>query len=139
MARSTIRRPLGVSIIAVLLLIGSVISLGFALSILMRPGPQTVGDAAFFGLFGVFGLALAAGNWGLSRWAWYATVIWEGLNVALYAVVFPLFVLALLSGAGAHVITNLPGLLTGMAVTLGILTYLLQPRIRQAYQLVASK
>ncbi len=85
-------RPLGITIIAVLLGISALAGIcGSVFAITASPFEifrQGFGSAFASGIWGIFGLAiavaelvLALGLWSLQRWAFWATVVVEVLNM----------------------------------------------------------
>jgi hypothetical protein len=92
-ATMTRKRPIGVSIIAVLVTLGGIITLiaaiywffGLGLFGFHLPG-SVRGYALWYGtvaaLIGLLQLYFAWGLWTLKRWAFWATVILEILNIA---------------------------------------------------------
>ena len=79
------KRPLGVSILAVLNIIGAVILVLAAIgggSELGDPGAATA-YGAIMGLFGVFSLMVGIGLWRLSNWARIAAVVLYSLSAVI--------------------------------------------------------
>lgn len=124
-------RPLGVTILAVLALIGGVFGVLAGITIVFLGGiAATITGAlgtivALLGLFllvlSIVELALAYGFWMLRPWAWQLGFILEVLNVALV-------VLQLLTGGAS--ITNLVITLVVAGI---ILYYLNTPDVRRAF------
>jgi len=112
-------RPLGVTLIAILLALNGVASIIAAVGTL-GPGYLGVADAAFGVLFGALLIFLAYGMWTLRLWAWYATLIIEGLNA-----VFALITLILAPLLASNWVS--------LVLAVIIIGYLLQPGVRAAF------
>lgn len=134
MTTTTERRPLGIRLVAMIQLLAGISGVALALFILMQPGPLAIGRATLSGLFGVFALVLAAGTWELRPWAWFASIVWEGLTIALDVIVLSLLALALLGGAALSSMVGVPSLLIGLMIAVAIVIYLLQPPVRQLFR-----
>jgi hypothetical protein len=88
--QSTGSRPFGVTVIAIAMVTNAVIA-----AVRTYLGDMTLNDVLhadfYFELAGPFvggiGLILSVGLWRLQRWAWVATMLWAGVNMAqaLYA------------------------------------------------------
>ena len=82
-------RPLGVTIIAILQLLGSIA--GLALGALMVMGGMLipifgiiiVAIGAFMIIWAIIGILLFWGLWGLKGWAWMITMIWNIIQLIL--------------------------------------------------------
>lgn len=74
-------RPLGVTVLAVLQALTAVAS-----GLSQNPANTAVSGFAPPLLFAAVGLVLAVGLWRLQRWAWVASMVWQGtgLAIALY-------------------------------------------------------
>jgi uncharacterized membrane protein (DUF2068 family) len=119
------KRPLGVSILAVLNTIGAVILILAAIG-----GRSELGDpgaaaayGAIMGLFGVFSLMVAIGLWRLRNWARIAAVVLYGLSAVIGLV-------ALCQGA--------PSGFMQMLVTGSIAAYLCRDYARGAFKARAN-
>lgn len=112
-------RPLGVSLIAILLAVNGIFALVVAFGVL-GPGPVGTLGVVIQALFGVALLYLAYGMWTLQGWAWLATLIIQGLN-AVFAVI------ALFSAPGAISVW------ISLILAAVIIAYLLQPDVRNAF------
>ena len=112
-------RPLGVTLIAVLLLLNGIASIIAAVGVL-GPVPQGLVDAALAVAFGAALLYLAYGMWTLRGWAWLATLVVEGLNAIFAAVA-----IALSPGAIANWVS--------LILAVIIIVYLLQPSVKAAF------
>ncbi len=112
-------RPLGVTLIAILLAVnGIVVLVGSIATFAPEPGGNL---AAIIGvIFGIALLYLAYGMWTLQDWAWWTTVVLEGIN-AIFAIV----ALVVAPGAIATWIT--------LALALIIIAYLVQPNVRDDF------
>lgn len=127
-------RPTGVTILAVLALIGGLLGLFAALGLLgvgALSGALGGGIGVVFGVLtiviGVFtlisavlSLAFAYGAWNLRPWAWLLGVISQGLNILTVVV-------NLIGGA------NLGSQLFSLAISGAILYYLFTPQIKRAF------
>jgi len=108
-------RPLGVTIIAILVAIGGILEIIGGILLLSSP---------FFGLFtiilGVLALILAWGLWTLQSWAFWATIILEVISAIENLV-------SLIRGNGGSVI--------GLIVAVVIIAYMLYDRnVRAAFR-----
>ncbi|MFX1300728.1 MAG: hypothetical protein ACFFAL_02450 [Promethearchaeota archaeon] len=82
-------RPLGVTIIAILQLLGSLV--GLALGALMIMGGMLIpifgiiimAIGAFMVIWAIIGILLFWGLWGLKGWAWMITMIWNIIQLIL--------------------------------------------------------
>lgn len=70
-------RPLGVTLLACLQALSAVAS-GLSQNPI-ESGSDTIAQRL---VFGAFGLLLAIGLWRLQRWAWVATMVWQGIGLA---------------------------------------------------------
>ncbi len=121
------RRPLGISIISVLLFISAIVEIFFGLFILFATIFTNLLAALLVGwiplAIGVISLILAWGLWTLKPWAFWATIILEVINIVIH-----LFSL----GQANHSLGNIFG---GGIISLIILIYMLVDRnVRQAFQ-----
>lgn len=117
--REPASRPIGITIIAVLLALNGVASILMAVGI-GTAGPVDPVSAVFSVLFGLALLYLAYGMWTLQGWAWLATLIIQGLN-ALFAII------ALFLAPGAV------GIWISLILAVAIIVYLIQPGVRSAF------
>jgi hypothetical protein len=111
-------RPLGIMIIALLVLINGIVALleavfAFAASLPLFPATLAL-------LFGLALLYLAYGIWALRSWAWFATLLIVGLNAA-----FALVLAVTAPGALGPIITLI---LAGV-----IIFYLTRQDVRRAF------
>lgn len=129
-------RPTGVTILAVLQLITSILSVIAGLTALLAreaiskqlstgstaPPELAAGLPLWLGWFllltGVLGLVLAWGLFTLKGWAWLLTLIFQGLNV-----------LSNLSSFGS----NPGGAVLGIVIAAVIIYYLLRPEVKRAF------
>ncbi len=130
-------RPTGVTILAVLQLITSILSVIAGITALVAreaiseqlgsgstASPELaaglpVGLGWFFLLIGAFGLVLAWGLFTLKGWAWLITLIFQGLNILSH--------LASLSSGKAG------GAVLGIVIAGVIIYYLLRPDVKRAF------
>ncbi len=129
----TRRRPIGVSIIAVLVAIGGIITLIGALYLFFGVGvfgfqlPGNLrGFAAWFGFFaaliGLIQLFFAWGLWTLKKWAFWAVVIIEVVNI----------IQILITWLGHY--SNFGSFLLSLVIPVIILVYFLADRnVREAF------
>ena len=121
------KRPLGISIIAVLLFISAVVEIFFGVIVLVSSIFANLLAALLIGwiplAIGIVSFILAWGLWTLKPWAYWATVILEVVNIVIH-----LFSL----GQVNHSFGDIFG---GGIISLIILTYLLVDRnVREAFQ-----
>jgi uncharacterized membrane protein HdeD (DUF308 family) len=87
-ARTMRKRPLGITIIAILLFISAVIEiLGGISSVLGTPLTGTISDVllGWFPLvMGVIELVLARGLWTIKPWAYWGTLVVEIVNILIH-------------------------------------------------------
>lgn len=133
MARS---RPTGVTILAVLQLITSILSVIAGLTALFASdaiskqlstganvppelaGGLPAGIGWLFLLTGAIGLVLAWGLFTLKGWAWLITLIFQGLNIASHLASFG---------------SNPGGAILGIVIAAVIIYYLLTPEVKRAF------
>jgi hypothetical protein len=131
-------RPVGVTILAILALIGGVFSLFGALIVLGLGGAVTIGGAAtghagaavggglifvmgiLVAVSGLLSLAFGVGALQLKPWAWTLGIVAEGLSI-------------LTSLMGLSRSDNRGGSVFGILVAVAILYYLFTPRVRAAF------
>ena len=113
------QRPLGVTIIAILVALNGIAAIITAFQI-FAPGPGGILSIVVQTILGLALLYLAYGLWTLQPWAWLATLIIEAINglFALIAVV--------LNPIGVSAWVSL-----GLAIV--VILYLLQPRVRDVF------
>lgn len=110
------RRPIGVTIIAILVAVGAILGIITALYALAAAPAIAIFDL----IIGVLELALAWGLWTLKPWAFWTTVILEAITL-IFAI------LGLVSGRGISVIS--------LIVPIIVLVYLLMDRnVRAAFR-----
>jgi hypothetical protein len=128
------QRPNGVTIHAVLAIIGGVLGLLASVALIGLGGAAAAGGAAqgaaMGGLAAVFGgiglissllsLAFGIGAWMLKPWAWTLGIISQGLSILL-----SIFAIINGSGIGSQIISIL--------IAGGILYYLMTPTVKQAF------
>lgn len=112
-------RPIGVTLIAILLALNGIVVLISAFGFFGLPPQRAVGMIIQV-VFGLVMLYLAYGVWTLQAWAWLATMIIEGIN-ALFAL------LALIVAPGAIAIW------VSLILAIVIIVILLQPSVRDAF------
>ena len=125
-------RPTGVTILAVLQLITSILVIiagllfvtttkqlgtGADVSPELAAGPPA-GIGWLFLLTGAIGLALAWGLFTLQGWAWLITLIFQGLNIASHLASFG---------------SNAGGAILGIVIAAVIIYYLLTPEVKRAF------
>jgi uncharacterized membrane protein (DUF2068 family) len=85
---TTRKRPLGISIIAILLFISAVVEIIFGLFVLFGSVFINIWAALLVGwvplAIGILSFILAWGLWTLKPWAYWATVILEVINIAIH-------------------------------------------------------
>ncbi len=110
-------RPLGITIIAIIVAIYGVIGIISGITLL----GVSMTSAVITVVLGVLELVLAWGLWTLQKWAFWATVVIE--------------VLALLNGIFAFTQRIIPGGITNIVIALIILIYLFaDPNVRAAFR-----
>jgi hypothetical protein len=110
-------RPLGITIIAIVMVIYGI--LGIIGGLMLMGASATLGISSL--ILGILELALAWGMWTLQKWAFWAAVIIE--------------ILALLNGIFAFTGGNISGGVIGVVVALIILVYLFaDPYVRGAFR-----
>lgn len=112
-----IERPLGVTLIAILLAINGIVGIlgGLALFASGSLAGGIIGIA-----FGLVLLYVAYGMWTLQRWAWLTTLVIEGLN-GLFALIT---IITSRGATGAWISLILAGV---------IIAYLVQPHVRDDF------
>ncbi len=136
----TTQRPAGVTILAVLQLIGGIANLLFGITSLFFGGAIVVSGAAastgspavigpmmtlFGALFiaiGVFGLVLSYGLLNLQQWAWKLAMALAAINVVTHLI-------SLFQGS------NVPGAIVSMVISGLILYYLFRPNVKRGFGL----
>lgn len=132
------QRPLGVTILAVLNVIGGVLGLLSSLFMLgliglggsavdSQAATAVTANALFTLVISIGQLVVAFGLWRLLRWAWFATVVVTLMN---FGNAFWRMVGGFQSGAGTELIGGLVGAVIGFA----ILYYLYRPDVRSAFR-----
>jgi len=117
MVNITRSRPLGITIIAIIMAIYGI--LGIIGGIMLLGSSATLGVVAI--ILGILELVLAWGMWTLQKWAFWTTVILE--------------VLAVLNGIFAITGNNTAGGIGGIVIALIILIYLFADRnVREAFR-----
>ena len=78
------RRPLGITIIAVLVAIGGIFTIIISLLALFAVGTNAlgVGLLVFAIILGIIDLVLAYGLWTLKKWAFWTTAVLEAISLA---------------------------------------------------------
>lgn len=110
-------RPLGITIIAIVMAIYGI--LGIIGGIVLLGSSATLGITSF--ILGILELVLAWGMWTLKKWAFWATIVLE--------------VLAILNGIFAFAGRNTSGGIIGIVIALIILIYLFaDPNVRAAFR-----
>lgn len=115
MFQSHLTRPLGVTLIAILLALDGILAIVQSLALLSAP-------LAFILtlVFGLVLLYLAFAMWKLQPWAWMATLVLEGLN-AIFAI------LAIITAPGAI------GAWISLIIAAVIVYYLTRPEVHAAF------
>ncbi len=114
-----VARPMGITLITILLAIHGVIALLYGFGA-FGPYPGGLFTTLIQILFGLVLLYLAWGIWTLQTWAWLTTLFLEALNV----------------GFGVFAALANPGFLVlwiGVAIAVIIIVYLLQPSISNLF------
>jgi uncharacterized membrane protein (DUF2068 family) len=110
-------RPLGITIIAIIMAIYGIV--GIIGGIMLLGSSTTLGVSTL--IVGVLEVILAWGMWSLQKWAFWTTVVLE--------------VLALLNGIFAFTGGNTPGGIFGVVIALIILIYLFaDAHVRTAFR-----
>jgi len=125
----TTRRPLGITIISILLFISAVIGIIGGLSSVIGNRPTgTVSDVllGWFPLvFGIIALVLAWGLWTLKPWAYWGTLVVEIVNILVHFFGF----------LGLPRTHSALAIISGGIVSIIIVIYLLVDRnVRRAFQ-----
>ena len=131
MQQNTAARPTGVTILAVLAIIGGVLGILGALAVMLGGAAVSTVDAGTGGSVLIYGilelavsvayLAFGIGAWGLKPWAWSLGIIVAGASVVLSIV-------GVLLGW-----TNIAGVLLNVVVSGVILYYLFTPGVKAAF------
>ena len=119
--QTTAQRPMGITILAVLAIIGG------ALNVLAALGGFSAGLGSFLGILsllilvlGIAQLAFGYGAWTLQPWAWT-------LGLAVEGAIILFDILLILAGA------SITSVLIGVVVAAAILYYLFTPEIKKAF------
>ncbi len=133
-------RPLGVTILALLMMIGGLLNLiGFA-------SPYGILYSAYVVVSGILGLILGIAMWQLIPWARKAAIIWYIISLLL-SIVMVFFVAAIIEELGSLLPGYMPGLGMMMAViaiipsliiSLIIILYLNSGGVKAAFQEVGG-
>lgn len=125
------QRPIGITILAVLALLGGVVALMAGLAIFgvatfYAEAPEALQTyGAFVGAFALgyaaLSLVVAFGFWSLQSWAWPIGIVLGVLGV----------INALTQYAQSQ--SQLPGLIVSLGISLFILWYLYQPHVKTAF------
>lgn len=128
--QGAVERPMGVTILAVLALIGGVLGVIGSIVLFGLGGVASTVSGGLGGmtmLFAILGLAQAVlsiafgvGAWSLQPWAWMLGVVAMGLSVALTVVSM------IITGFGFNYIISL-------AIAAVVLYYLFTPEVRRAF------
>jgi hypothetical protein len=124
MEGNAMQRPTGVTILAVLAIIGGVLGLLGSIAIIGVGGAVLGGMAVVLGLVGlvssVLSLAFGIGAWTLKPWAWMLGVVAEGLSILMS-------VISIVSGQ------SVGSQLVSIVIAGAILYYLMTPTVKQAF------
>jgi hypothetical protein len=128
-AASSRSRPLGVTILAILMIIGGLLNLFSALS------GYTILDMAWSGISGIIGLILGISMWQLTPWARKASMIWYIISLLMsFVLVFALSsILGSLLG-GLVFMVLLIALLPAIVIDLIIILYLNSGGVKAAFE-----
>jgi hypothetical protein len=122
------QRPRGVTILAILLILGGVASL-FAVA----SRPLGIVSFALGIVYIIMGYGLFKGN----RWAWTGTIVslLVGIFVGIISTVFSIFNTSALSGvpSGLVLIVSIIGLAIGIGIDVIILYYLYRPHVKKYF------
>jgi hypothetical protein len=118
-------RPLGVTLIALLLALNGVVVLIQAIAMLFMP-PVSIGSFLFGLVLGAILLYLAYSFYNHHEWAWVATLIIEGLN----AIVGIVSILAFPSAIGSWI---------SLILAIVIIAYLLTPSVRHVFHVGSAR
>ena len=125
-------RPLGVTILAILMILGGILNLaGLATS-------YGIYDMAWTGIAGVIGLILGIAMWQLIPWARKAALLWYIISLIMtivitFLVVIP--IIALIPGmAGLAMSIAMIAILPSLVITLIIILYLNSGGVKAAFE-----
>jgi len=131
MQQNTTARPTGVTILAVLALIGGVFGILGALALMLGGAAASTVDAGIGGsalIYGILSLAISVaylafgiGAWGLKPWAWSLGIIIAGASVLLSLI-------SILLGWN-----TISGVIINVVVSGVILYYLFTPGVKAAF------
>ena len=124
---TTRRRPIGITIIAILIFIQAIVQIIFGLIVFFTVTALAPMTGLFVGwiplAFGILFLVLAWGLWTLKPWAYWTTLVLEGLNILLNLFQF---------GQPNH---SIFGILGGGILSIIIVIYILVDRnVREAFR-----
>lgn len=129
-------RPTGVTILAILQFIGAIFTILGSLFALIGGGIVTTlgiggsspeaaaagGVIMFFSVFmlvlGIISIVLAIGLWQMKEWAWIATLVLQGITIAIQ-------ILQLVLGKAPNFLS--------LAFAVVIVIYLMRPEVKQAF------
>ena len=126
---STARRPLGITILAILMFISAVIEIISGLTSVIGNTPTGTASDVLLGWFplvlGVVTLILAWGLWTLKPWAYWGTLVVEILNILIHFFGF----------LGLPKTHSALAVISGGVISIIIVIYLLVDRnVRRAFQ-----
>jgi len=130
---TTKSRPLGVTILAILMIIGGILNLaGLA-------GSYGLLDMAWTGIAGIIGLVLGIAMWQLIPWARKAALLWYIISLIMtivitFFVVVPAIVLLFPQLAGLAMSMALIAVLPSLVISLIIILYLNSGGVKAAFE-----
>ena len=128
-------RPLGVTILAILMMLGGLLSLMGLASATM----YGVLYLAYSGVAGIIGLILGYSMWTLTPWARKAAIIWYIISLLL-SIVMTAFIAAIIDAIypGLGTMTAIIAILPSLIISLIVILYLNTGGVRAAFQEVGG-
>ena len=126
-SQSTPRRPVGVTIIAIVAAAGGLLSLFGGTSRLAGMGTGPIGLAYIVIIFGILGLALGAGFFTGARWAWMA-------GITIYIISIGLGIAEIIYGGQVGFVGGIIRTLAGIIIPV----YLMRPRPKSFFGKASS-
>jgi len=126
-SQSTPKRPVGVTIIAIVAAAGGLLSLFGGASRLAGMGTGPIGLAYIVIIFGILGLALGAGFFTGARWAWMA-------GITIYIISIGLGIAEIIYGGQVGFVGGIIRTLAGIIIPV----YLMRPRPKSFFGKASS-